>query len=441
MANRTPTYNLKAVLKETGLKADVLRAWERRYDLPKPDRTPGGHRLYSEYDIETCKWLRARQAEGLSISRAVDLWKELSASGVDPLAKYAAAPGYPAAAHWTPADASIDALRQGWLEAVMAFDGLRADDVLNQAFAIYPVEMVCTGILQQGISEVGQGWYANRISAQQEHFASALTTRRLEALIAATPLPTRRQTVLIGCPPGEWHIIPPLLLNLFLRRRGLGVIYLGADIPVEQMGETAATIRPDLVVLSAQILTTAATLQAAALALQEQGTALAYGGLVFNRIPSLRAYIPAHFLGETLDEAVEMVERLVIAPAPFEAEIQGREMAVSPEVARLYRERRHLIESALCQDLQKVGLQPELVKEANTFLGAGLAASLDLGDPSFLEADLDWVAHLLTGRQIPAERINPYLAAYGRALSSELGQASAPITAWIDTYLARQKNT
>ena len=40
-----PTYNLKVVLKQTGLKADTLRAWERRYGLPKPVRTPGRHRL------------------------------------------------------------------------------------------------------------------------------------------------------------------------------------------------------------------------------------------------------------------------------------------------------------------------------------------------------------------------------------------------------------
>ena len=42
MASKTPTYNIKAVLKETGLKPDVLRAWERRYSLPMPQRTLGG---------------------------------------------------------------------------------------------------------------------------------------------------------------------------------------------------------------------------------------------------------------------------------------------------------------------------------------------------------------------------------------------------------------
>ena len=85
MVSTTPAYNLKVVLKETGLAADTLRAWERRYGLPVPQRTAGGHRLYSQRDIETIKWLMKRQADGLSISRAVDMYNDLLASGSDPL--------------------------------------------------------------------------------------------------------------------------------------------------------------------------------------------------------------------------------------------------------------------------------------------------------------------------------------------------------------------
>src|SRR3954470_11434673 len=75
----TPMYNLKAVVQETGLKPDTLRAWERRYGLPDPQRTESGHRLYSQNDINMLKWLSMRQEEGMSISRAVELWKSLQA--------------------------------------------------------------------------------------------------------------------------------------------------------------------------------------------------------------------------------------------------------------------------------------------------------------------------------------------------------------------------
>ena len=73
-AKHTPIYNLKAVVQETGIKPDTLRAWERRYDLPKPQRTASGHRLYSQNDIDMLHWLMARQEEGLSISRAIEMW-------------------------------------------------------------------------------------------------------------------------------------------------------------------------------------------------------------------------------------------------------------------------------------------------------------------------------------------------------------------------------
>ena len=85
MASDVPTFNLKAVVRETGLKPDTIRAWERRYGVPKPRRTLGGHRMYSQHDIELLKWMNARQHEGLSISRIVDLWKSLEAEGKDPL--------------------------------------------------------------------------------------------------------------------------------------------------------------------------------------------------------------------------------------------------------------------------------------------------------------------------------------------------------------------
>ena len=82
----TAIFNLKAVVNETGLKPDTLRAWERRYGIPSPQRTQSGHRLYSQREIEIVKWLSERQREGLTISRAVDMWNRLLESGEDPFA-------------------------------------------------------------------------------------------------------------------------------------------------------------------------------------------------------------------------------------------------------------------------------------------------------------------------------------------------------------------
>lgn len=432
--SQSPMYNLKAVLKETGLKADVLRAWERRYDLPKPQRSSGGHRLYSEYDIEIVKWLQARQAEGLGISRAVDLWNEITHAGRDPLLVYAPAGSLKVVDIAPAADSRLELFLRDWLEAGIAFDSDRAEDVLNQAFAIYPVETVCTEILQKGLSTIGSYWFLGKASVQQEHFISALAVRRIETLIAATPHPTREKAVLVGCPPGEWHTFSALLLHLMLRRRGLKVVYLGADIPIMQMEETAAAIHLDLIVLSAQQITTAASLRSTALALQELGIPLAYGGLIFNRAPGLRQRIPGHFLGESLPESINMVEQLVANPIPVPAAAGLDEKYLA--LARRFREKRVQIEERLMEMLREGNLSIEHIDEANTYFGNRLSAALELGDITFLEVDMDWVKRLLASRQIAASQMYPYLTAYSQAAAETMGDGSAPITGWIASYLA-----
>jgi len=192
--SKNPAFNLKVVLQETNIAADTLRAWERRYGLPMPQRTAGGHRLYSQYDIETIKWLLARQAEGLSISRAVDLWNEHNASGVDPLAGFS--PSAFTSVQATPAiyispDTNLDSLRAQWIEACMQFSEANSEQVLNQAFSMFPVESVCMEILQKGMVEIGSLWYKNGASVQQEHFASGLAMRRLDSLLSASPAPIK----------------------------------------------------------------------------------------------------------------------------------------------------------------------------------------------------------------------------------------------------------
>ena len=432
MFSKTPVYNLMVVLKETGLKADVLRVWERRYDLPRPQRTTGGHRLYSDYDIATVKWLKNRQAEGLSISRAVHLWKDLMASGQDPLEDATPRKVYSSLA--LAVGTSIENLRQQWLEGCLAFDNAKAEEALNQAFALYPVEKACSAILQQGIKIIGEEWYLGKASVQQEHFASSLAVRRLETLISAAPQPTRLQTVLVSCPVGEMHTLPSLLLSLFLQRTGLKVIYLGADNPIEQMDSAISAIHPNLVVLSAQQLVTAANLAAAAVAFPEKGIPLAYGGLIFNRIPALRERIPGIFLGETLEEAVDKVEQLVQTPVllpPVRMEEKCRVQA------QLFRLSRPLIEQELYGILQKNGVQIETIEEINVFFGANLAAALDLGDPAFIEGELAWIEGLLTSHQIPVDQLLSYLAAYSHCIRTVVGEDGMPITRWIDIYVSR----
>ena len=418
----TPTYNLKVVIKETGIAADTLRAWERRYGLPMPDRTPGGHRLYSQRDIEIIKWLMAKQHEGLSISRAVDLWNELTASGQDPLPtpvpQMISIPG-----------ANLDAIRQSWLEACLAFNESGAEQVLNQAFAVYPLETVCMEVLQRGLNEIGEMWYRAQATVQQEHFTSALAQRRLDALIAAAPPPTRPHSVLIGCTPGEQHLFVPLLLTLLLRRRGLKVVYLGANVPIQRFNETLQSVKPHLVVLSAQQLQTANGLRETAAFLKASGGRVAYGGRIFNLVPKLRNRIPAHFLGESLQEAIQSIETLLTSDIQLEGiepvEEKDKNLSIS------FNRNRPMIEMYTITETIKHGTPIEFSTIAIQQLGNNLQSALSLGNLEALNTEMDWIKGLLREHNQDGESLGSFLTAYAVSVDSAMGKEGQPISDWL----------
>lgn len=442
MDSRKPTFNLKAVVQQTGLKPDTLRAWERRYGLPDPERTAGGHRLYSERDIEILKWLLARQDEGLSISRAIKLWRSLLAEGEDP---FQAMPIESPTAELVELPSNglgdnIASMRQEWIEACMEFDERHAESVLTQAFAYYPPEIVCFELLQKAIVEIGNRWYQGKATVQQEHFASALALRRLDALLAATPAPTKSRRVVVACAPEDDHTFSPLLLTLILRRQGWDVVYLGAKVPATRIEATVVKTQPDLVIFSAQLLHTAANLLEVAHLLQSADVTMAYGGLVFNMLPDIRQRFPAHYLGERLEKAPIVIESLINSPHPV------------PEVKPLteeyqhaysyFRERAALIEAEVWQMLSDSDVSQRELSQANAHMTRNMTAALSLGNLDFIGTDMRWVEGLMVNYGIPLEQLRDFTQVYLQAAHKHLNApAGAIILEWLDRVLDPQQTS
>jgi DNA-binding transcriptional MerR regulator/methylmalonyl-CoA mutase cobalamin-binding subunit len=429
-SQREARFNLKAVVQQTGIKPDTLRAWERRYGLPTPERSSGGHRLYTQGDVDTIKWLTARQREGLSIRRAVELWRVLEAEGRDPLepAVPVLAPSVPIPdSH--PVGRTIRELREWWIDACLEYDELGAQQIVNQAFALYSPETVAVELLQRAVAQIGNGWYQGTVTVQQEHFCSGLVIRRLEALVMGTPRPSRAGRILVACPPQEQHVIGPLLLTYLLRRRGWEVVYLGANVPIEQLEIMAAKADPQLVISAAQQLRTAASLMEMAQLLGRYRIPLAYGGLVFNRIPALRQRIAGRFLGEQLEAAPGVVESLMTLSQP----LPTAEPAPGPYLQALkhFQQRRSLIDARVLQSFSPdVSAQSHLAL-ANQELSSNISAALALGDMEYLGADIEWVTGLLRNHQLPNGALFEYLDVYHQVAVEQLGDGGKPITDWL----------
>jgi MerR family transcriptional regulator, light-induced transcriptional regulator len=417
-------YNLKVVIQETGIKPDTLRAWERRYGLPQPERTTGGHRLYSDYDIELIKWLIARQNDGMRINRAVELWKSLELEGSIPLEtishtadiRYAHSP-------MVISGINLEEMRGKWIGACLTFDEQAAEYILAQSFARFPLESVCLEVLQEGLSEIGLLWYAGKATVQQEHFASALAIRRLNSLIAASPTPYRSETILVACPPHEVHVIGPMLVTLFLRHQGWNVVYLGADVPVTNLERALDSTKAKLIILNATMLYTAASLFEVGKFLRSRNKVFAFGGYVYNRIPTLRHRIPGYFLGEKLDNVANQVEKILEMKSspPISEPISGDYQSAIEEIL----DHQFQIEARVWETIKGNDVSLDDLQTVNYYLGKNIIAALKLGNIEFLKPEIDWIAGLIKNHGLAPSTLSEYMRSYAAAVTKympEFGQ-------------------
>jgi len=424
MNDNTPIYNLKAAIHEVGLSAATLRAWESRYGLPHPQRTPGGHRLYSRQDIEMLKWLVERQNEGLSISRAVEMWKTLPeaaqiTSGQTPSPVLISSTG----------EVMIDELRDRWVAACSVFDDQAANHALDQAFAMAAPETICSEVLQKGLAQIGERWYTGSISVQQEHFASAIAIRRLNNLLAATTSPTRSGHILAACPPGEEHDFVLLMIAYLLRRGGWDVVYLGSNVPLKDLDATIQSTKPSLVLSTAQTLNSAASLRTMSETVAHQGVPLAYGGGIFVSAPLITHCISGYYLGTEVAKVPQMVERLVAAPPPMPT-AQSVSFEYTQTLGRFLQNEAFIV-GYVASLMQAEPIEPAHVEIANANLTRMISSALILGDINLLDHSATWLNGMLKNRGLSTFGVMQFYKTYRQAVERYLGDDSGIIQQWL----------
>lgn len=283
----TSVYTIKTVVQETGIAPATLRAWERRYGVLSPGRSDGGYRLYSERDIATLRWLKNQVGAGVSISRAVALLEIRHRAGEEPELEVERV-RHPMGAAENVRDTNT--IVEELVETLSLFQEPRAEVILGEAFALYPVDVVAEEIITPTLVEMGERWYSGESSVVQEHFATAFLRRRLTALFQAYPQPLTGPLAITGSAPLEWHDVGILLVTLSLRRHGWRVIFLGQNVPVDHLLREVRKLRPDMVCLSAATRESAQGLDEVrrqVAELPEPAPRLVFGGRAFHAHPEL----------------------------------------------------------------------------------------------------------------------------------------------------------
>ena len=149
-----------------GVSPELLRAWEQRYGLLQPTRTPGGFRLYSAADEARVQRMQSLVSGGLAAAQAADL-----------ILSREPAPGM------VSASATILDQEAGNLSASLdRLDEQAANTALDRLFSAYTVETVLQDVVLPYLHRLGERWEAGEVSVAQEHFASNLLRGRLLGL-------------------------------------------------------------------------------------------------------------------------------------------------------------------------------------------------------------------------------------------------------------------
>jgi len=319
MSNDESIYNIGSVARMTDIPAATLRIWERRYNFPETERTEGKHRLYSEKEIQRLRWVKSRLDEGMQVRQAIRALRAVEAGEDLVVAKPASPSPVERRDDVSEADhivnVHIDALRKKLLDALLAHETGKADQVFNEAFALYTPEYLIVDLIGPTLRDIGVGWEKGEIDIATEHLATHYLRQHLLAWMRSGPPAYAVAPIVLACAPGEWHEGSLLMFGALMRRRRWPIAYLGQSIPLPELAKFVQETKPAAVVLTAMT-------ERPALALAEWPTWLpeavrtgepivGYGGLAFNERPELRAKVQGLFLGSTLQEGVETLERIL----------------------------------------------------------------------------------------------------------------------------------
>jgi len=286
-------YPMRTVAALTGVKPVTLRAWERRYGLIRPHRTPSGHRLYSATEIERIRQILALLDRGMSIGQvgaALDAEIPETASGED---------------RW-----------QGWreqmLDAAQRYDEAGMDAAYEAALGLFPAGRVTRELLVPVIRELGERWARGAGQVAHEHFFSTYLRNKLAVRLHHRPRPVSGPRLMLACLEGERHEIGLLLFALEAVAGGCELVLLGADLPLTELPEASRRAACDAVVLSGTMAVSWSTIEDRfGEAVARSPVAVCVGGGIVEQRAEAITGAGATPLGTDIEHALAQLRRML----------------------------------------------------------------------------------------------------------------------------------
>lgn len=247
MKNHSSTgkYRIGTVARLTGLTPDVLRVWERRFEILDPERGPGGQRLYSEDDLVVLRAITRELGRGRSIGEVALAGREAYLTP-----EFEESTGPEPSEEGKPRLLSLTF--KAIVQAAITLDDRKLEELLDEALRNSPPDQVIASVIEPAALEIGEAWARGICSVAGEHMASAVFTSRLGDLIleARRNVGAAPERLICCCLQDELHEIPALILQYHLTRAGFDVLYLGASLPLDDLDRAIREQEPDRVLIS-----------------------------------------------------------------------------------------------------------------------------------------------------------------------------------------------
>ncbi len=221
-------YSIKELEQLSGIKAHTIRIWEQRYGLLNPTRTETNIRTYDDAELKHLLNVSLLNNHGYKISKISELSREQVKEELDSLLQ----------------DSNIDSLPlgdqiNGLILAMLELNEYQFQEIFQAARLRMPFENLVTELFYPFLRKVGVMWGIDQSNPAQEHFVSNIIRRKILSEIDRIPLPDKgSKTFVLALREGELHEIGLLLTDFVLRSRGYLTVYLGQNVPFEDLVET-----------------------------------------------------------------------------------------------------------------------------------------------------------------------------------------------------------
>lgn len=228
-------HPIGVVFRRTGLKPDVLRAWERRYGAVTPGRSSGNRRIYSDADIEKLVFLRQAIQGGRRISQVARLnhqeLEELVVADqtLSGLRTPEPAAGEPDSEHHV----------EACLVAVEQLDARDLETELQHAAVALSQPHLMEDVLVPLMEKIGELWSEGSLRVAHEHMACAVVRSFLAGMSGTFEVFEGAPELIVATPRRQFHEMGALVVVVTAASQGWGTTYLGTDLPADEIAAAA----------------------------------------------------------------------------------------------------------------------------------------------------------------------------------------------------------